>query len=253
MRRLKPTPPSTPDDGVSRARLESWLASHPPASLVPLSDRLLIAAIDRRRQEGPLLAAQALPHLVALAQQPEAATQITSLAVCVAAIDDLGVDAADLRFQLAVISRAVDVDRFDEPFRSTARYWLWRASLRRSFEDPGDDVRLDDARLQFMLQSHRVLWAANYGGKIVDAATAPGLADAVVPVDGDDGDMVALSLLCAACVSPRPDTTGLRRQLGALQVKNGSLRTRLDDPVARHHAACVAALALGLLDTHRDA
>jgi len=64
---------------------------------------------------------------------------------------------------------------------------------------------------------------------------------------------VALSLLCAACVSPRPDTTGLRRQLGALQVKNGSLRTRLDDPVARHHAACVAALALGLLDTHRDA
>jgi hypothetical protein len=248
MRRLKPAAPSASDDVVSRTRLEGWLAARPPASLVPLSDRLLIAAIDRRRPEGPTLAAQALPHLVALAEQPEAAMQITSLAVCVAAIDDLGEDAADLRFRLAVIARAVDVDRFDEPFRSTARYWLWRAALRRGFDDPGDDVRLDDARLHFMLQTHRVLWAANYGAKVVDAATAPGLAEAIVPVDADDGDMVALALLCAACVRPRPDTTGLKRQLGALQVKNGSLRTRLDDPVARHHAVCVAVLALGLLD-----
>ena len=251
MRRLKPPPLATTlaaSDGVDRGKLERWLLDHPPSSLVPLADRLLIAAVDRRRQEGPIMAAQALPHLVAAAQRPEAVSQLTTLAVCVAAIDDLGVDAADLRFRVAMLARAVDVDLFQEPYRSTAHYWLWRAALRRGHEDPCEDMIPADPRLRFMHQTHRVLCAAGYGMTTIDAATAPGLADALVPVDPDDGDMVALSLLCAACVMPRPDISGLRLRLKALQVKNGSLRTRVDDPVARHHAACVAALALALLD-----
>jgi hypothetical protein len=251
MRRLNP--PSlaktvAASGGVDRGKLEHWLLEHPPGSLVPLADRLLIAAVDRRRREGPIMAAQALPHLVAAAQRPEAVSQITALAVCISAIDDLGIDAADLRFRVAILVRAVDVDHFEEPYRSTARYWLWRAALRRDHQDPGDDTIPADPRLRFMHQTHRVLCAAGYGMTTIDAATAPGLAKALVPVDPDDGDMVALSLLCAACVTPRPDISGLRLHLKALQVKNGSLRTRVDDPVARHHAACVAALALALLD-----
>ena len=247
MRRLIPTAPAkNAAADVDVGGLERWLQSHPPASLVPLADRLLIAAVDRTRLEGPALAASTLPHLVAAAQQPEAAHHLTTLAVCLACADDLGHDSADLRFALAVISKAVDVDRQHEPFRSTSRYWLWRAALRA--EAPAVDAAdaPADRLLAFMFHSHRVLFASGYGAVPVSAETG-GFAEAAALVDLDDGDQVALLLLCHASVTPRPDSSDLRRRLATLQVKNGSLRTRLDDPIARHHAVCVAVLACSLM------
>ena len=245
MRRLTPTRARAP--GLSRDGLESWLLAHPPASLVPLADRLLIAAVDRTRAEGPTLAKNSLPHLVTAAQHPEAATQLTTLAVCLACADDLGHDSPDLRFSLAVISKAVNVDAFAEPFRCTSRYWLWRAALRAEAPTIVDDDAPADRLLAFMFHSHRVLFASGYGKDPVSGNAATGLEQAMQLVDLDDGDQVALLLLCFACVTPKPNVGPLLAKLGTLQVKNGSLRTRLEDPVARHHAVCVAALACSLL------
>lgn len=244
-------------DDVDVAGLEAWLAAHPPQSLVPLADRLLVASVDRTRAEGPALAQTVMPHLVAAASQPEAVHHLTTLAVCLACADDLGVDSPDLRMALAIVSRALGdngVDGMKEPFRSTARHWLWRAALRKEPAPLVDDDAPSERVLAFMFHSHRVLFAAGYGRTRLPIAEAGGFALANDLVDVDDGDQVALLLLCHACVEPAGDdvefaarVSSLRAMLAKLQVKNGSIRTRVDDPIARHHAACVAVLALSLL------
>lgn len=233
--------------GLSRDGLESWLQAHPPASLVPLADRLLIASVDRTRAEGPKLAKTTALHLVTASEHPEAASQLTTLAVCLACADALGHDNPDLRFSLALLSKVVNVDGFAEPYRSTSRYWLWRAALRAEAPIVVDADAPTDRLLAFMFHSHRVLFASGYGKHPVAGDAAAGLEPAMQLVDLDDGDQVALLLLCFACVTPKPDVGPLLAKLGTLQVKNGSLRTRLNDPVARHHAVCVAALACSLL------
>ncbi len=249
MRRLSTARPRASD--LDREALETWLLAHSPASLVPLADRLLIAHVDRSRAEGPLLAKNTLPHLVAAAQHPDAANQLTTLAVCLACADDLGHDSPDLRFSLAVISKAVDVDGFSEPFRCTGRYWLWRAALRENAPIVADEDAPADRLLAFMFHSHRVLFASGYGKSPVASEAAVGLDRAMELVDLDDGDQAALLLLCFACVTPRPQVGALLAKLGTLQLKNGSIRTRLQDPIARHHAVCVAALACSLLKIER--
>lgn len=240
---------------VDVAALERWLQARPPTTVLALSDRLLIASVVPRA-EGPELARRFAGDVLAVAQGPEASRHLTTLCVLCATMEELGVDVDGLRFALALVARAVGVPE-REPFRSTGRYWLWRAGLARSFDvdvdrgPPGPQP--DGARwFDFAFFSHGVLFQTAYGRRSidVDAARAAGFDDAVATVDVADGDSVALLLLCALGITPatRPDVAHLWARLAELQHHDGGFVTRVDDDVARHHAACVARLALALRD-----
>ena len=221
------------------ARLERWLQEHPPTTLLGLADRLLIASVDRRRAEGPILAQRFATDVVTAARSDEAVPAFSTLCVCTATLQELGADVDDLRFALALVARVVVVDRYAEPFRSTARYWLWRAGLARSFVDDG--VAPADPRLAFAFHTHRVLFASCYGAAPV--TDAPGWSEAKDGVDVDCGDSVALLLLCAGCVGRTAEVQTLWRRLAELVREDGSLQTHVDSAAARHHAACVGVLA----------
>ena len=166
---------------------EAWLQRHPPQTLLALADRLLIASVDRSRREGPLLAQRFVADVVVAAGSEQAVPAFTTLCVCTSALEELGVDVAELRYALAQVARVVVVDGWQEPFRSTARYWLWRAGLARSFVDDG--AAPADARLAFAFHSHRVLFATRYGQAPDD--DAPGWTETRDGVDVDCSDSVA--------------------------------------------------------------
>ncbi|MDP2339751.1 MAG: hypothetical protein Q8O67_02240 [Deltaproteobacteria bacterium] len=219
--------------------LEGWLQARPPTTLLGLADRLLIASVDRSRTEGPALAKRFAADVVVAASSVEVIPSFTTLCVAASALESFDVDVTELRFSLALASRVVSIDSYPEPFRSTARYWLWRAGLARSFVDDG--VAPADPRLAFAFHTHRVLFAAGYGATPVQHAI--GWDEAQAGVDVDCADSVALVLLCAACVGETVDLWGRLRELVA---DDGTPRTHVDSDAARHHAACVAVLAASL-------
>ena len=221
-------------------RIEGWLKANPPTTLLGLADRLFIASVDRSRLEGPTLAARFYADVLAAARSDEGVSSFTTLCVCSAAMKDWGVDVDDLVYELACIARFVDVERYAEPFRSTARYWLWRVGLARSFVDDG--AAPADPRHAYAFHTHRVLFASGYGATR-PVENAGGWCEARSGVDVNCADSVALILLCAGCVGRSADVDELWQTLGRLERKDGALHTHVDSAAARHHAACVAVLA----------
>jgi hypothetical protein len=218
---------------------ERFLQAHPPATLLGLADRLLIASVDRSRTEGPALAERFAADVVAAAASAEVIPSFATLCVCCATLSAFDVDVADLRFSLALASRVVAIDKYSEPFRSTARYWAFRAGLARSFDDDG--AAPAESRLAFAFHSHRVLFATGYGA--TPSGNAPGYEEARAVVDVDCADSVALVLLCAGCVGRTAEVTALWSRLAELIDGEGRPVTHVDSEAARHHAACVAVLA----------
>jgi hypothetical protein len=241
------------DDDLDDEAVWAFLHQTPPRTIAALSDRLLLAMSAPERVDVTALLGL-YPQAFSFAASPGAVGELTSLAVAVVAYEALDVDVADMRFSLALVCRVHDVDTLVEPFRSTARYWLWRAALRRSFDDPGDDVSTPNPRHAHALHSHRVLFASSYGTTPRAQHDLPGFAGAIAPTE-DCGDQHALALLCAASCTPTDAVMvrRLRRSLGQLQMPDGAFHTRsfpadgevvADAPEARLHAAVVAALAL---------
>ncbi len=234
--------------GFDPNALERWLAARPPLTLLALADRLLIASVAERG-EGKDFVARSVDDVIALAQTPFAAQHLTTLCVLCAVFEDFDVDAARvdrLRTCIALHQRGAGFP-VDEPWRSTARYWLWRAGLAKDFalDAPPPTERFFD----FAYFSHVVLFDGGYGRSPVDAPRHAG--DAAASVNVDCGDSVALLLLCGLCQRTPPDDARLWSRLGELQQADGGLVTRVDSDVARHHAACVAALAWDLRSGRR--
>ena len=242
-------------DRVDTKKLAAWLEARPPTTLLTLADRLLVASVlvatappstRRRKKPDParVLADRSRDDVFGAALLPMGAQHLPSLCVLCAVYEAFGHDVSALRLGIARHQR-VTPSPTDEPFRSVAAYWLWRAGLARGFEVDGATPAPGDARLAFSFHIHRVLFAAHYGKSPTDDVAAAFDAAAAL-CDDADADSVALVLLGAACHKTPPDTAAWDARLAALQGEDGGFVTTVDDDVARHHAACVVSLMLGL-------
>jgi hypothetical protein len=229
--------------------LERWLAARPPTTLLGLADRLLIASVAER-DEGAVFADRCKDDVVAAAFSVLAYQNVTTLCVLCACLEPFGVDVDPLRTGIALAQRAVGFPE-DEPWRSTARYWLWRAGLARGFDLDQDLDRPPPAErfVAFAYDSHVALFDCAYGK--APKPTLRRFDDAVASVDADDADSVALLLLCAQGRTTPFDDARWWRRLAELQSDDGGLVTRVASDAARHHAACVAALAHDLRSGRR--
>ena len=238
---------------VNEEKLNAWLAARPPTTILTLADRLLAASVliatappTTRHKKKPdaarALADRCRDDVFGAALLPMGAHHLVSLCVLCAVYEAFGHDVAPLRLGIARHQRVTPAPT-DEPFRAVAAYWLWRAGLARGFEVGGAIPA--DRRLAFSLHIHRVLFAAHYGKSPTDDVAAA-FGEAVALCDVDDADSVALVLLGAACHEAAPDTAVWDARLAALQNDDGGFVTAVDDDAARHHAACVTSLVLGL-------
>lgn len=222
---------------------ERWLQARPPTTLLGLADRLLIASVADRA-EGAEFVARFADDVVAAAQSLEAIHHLTTLCVLCATFEEFSVDVdrlERLRTGIAMFQSGVGFPN-DEPWRSTARYWLWRAGLAKDFSLDRDPPT--GPWVAFAYYSHVVLFDGGYGRAAVAAPRF--FDDAVRTVDVDDADSVALLLLCGCCKTDPPDLARFWQRLGELQTDDGGFVTRVDSDAARHHAACVAMLAWDL-------
>lgn len=246
-------------NSVDEDRLAAWLLARPPTTLLALADRLLVASVlvattppetpsntPRRKEnaEARALADRCRDDVFGASWLPMGAHHLVSLCVLCAVYEGFGHDVSQLRLGIARHQRVTPSPQ-DEPFRSVAGYWLWRAGLARGFEVDGATPAPAEQRRAFSFHIHRVLFATQYGKSPTDDVAAA-FAEAVALCDLDDADSVALVLLGAACHKAPPATTVWDARLAALQDDDGGLVTAVDDDAARHHAACVATLVLGL-------
>jgi len=233
--------------------LERWLAARPPATLLAWADRLLIASVDRARPERAALLRRAPAVIAAIEARSEDALtgDVTSSLVLTALLGEAGLDVGPLRRRLApvVAEMGRTLRSGDEPWRSVFLYWRRRAELGRRFV-PGAAPR--ERLLGLYHRAHLVYYAAAYGAAPVACGRherALRACEATLAVVRHDADAVAEVLLAEACLRPANDArrTRLLSALGRRQRPDGSLSPPLAPPDARHHTACVAALAASLV------
>jgi hypothetical protein len=214
---------------VNRDALEAWLAAHPPQTLLTFADRLIAHPSPARSDE-------VLAHLDVIIASGAIFHQLTNAMVILAIFKEEGVDVERTTSNLIphmLLARKL-ASAWREPERSVYFYWQERAGLGPHV-DVGPDP--DDPYLRFYHQVHRVFFAGDYGKRItarVEITSCP-----------DDADAYAELLFAEAMFTPRADTSALIEKLSALQLDDGSFP--LPTFEAKHHAACVASLAMRLL------
>jgi hypothetical protein len=135
-----------------------------------------------------------------------------------------------------------------EPTRSAVLYWAHRAGLCERWPDGPPP---DGARALAYHHTHAIFHATLFGEDPVARGTVVTALDALDramadPALGDDADLVGEALLCEAAVCPVDveRVRGLAGRLTALATPDGSLGAGALAFDLRHHATCVAVLAL---------
>ena len=231
--------------------LEHWLAARPPKTLLASADRLLIASVDPARPDRMTLRDRA-PQLMAAVQalsDDALSDDATTPLVLTALLGEAGFDVRPLRAYLAPMV-AGDAMPWREPWRSAFLYWRRRAGLGGGFASA--DLPTEPL-LALYHRVHVIFYAARYGASPVSRVrheSAMRACEATLPDVGDDADAVAELLLAEACLTPADNARRARLlcALGQRQDPDGSLSRPRDAPLdARHHTACVVALAASLV------
>lgn len=245
-------------------RAEGWLANQPVQTLLALSDRLLVRALQDRHGAGGERAEADYQAQLALAQTfaarateldiaAQIGQQLTSALIVLWALKRENRDPGRLEPVLASWIKhpifQAGARQWQEPYRSAFYYWAVRVGMvepRAPTEAP------DHPLYQIYHHLHLVFYRTNYGEAPVAREVLEPHLEVVrqglqSPTLFDDGDIVAEALLAELAVMPgnQGERKRLARQLVALQRHDGSfIATNEKQADARHHTGCVGMFVL---------
>ncbi len=236
-------------------QIEACISEQQLENLVMLSDRFLVRTIQNHQELRELM--RHCPELVqAFARADTELVLVNDPASCLVLLwcmQELGVDVQEaipgLKRMLDFSEPLIKMSR--EPMRSIIRYWQVRTGFKTEFI-PGGLPPQDLFRLYHLF--HIILFLGKYGVSTVpreeNVDEVMEQAHFLAQRHGNNADVIAELLLAETLLSPRDPATIeiLIQKLITLSEADGKLHVPGGNTQTDHHAACVASLALHLLN-----